>query len=1006
MRTSRDFDNRKKLYRLSQFVVLALMVFAPSLIWARVTTITTLPYTASQVGTAYSETLVVAGTRINGTGNGINFTGNNIVLYLVGDTIRFGASGSDGLYGLNFATSAHHIKVEGGWVIHGIDNDTQSNGVTCVSFDGAPHDLLFHNTNMIVSGDNAHCMDSYGSGVGLYNVEVNGGRFWSYCRRYTSRCNYDGAVLRFEAAGSGGSYNIRIRNINIMTGPGQGLVASGRLSSPCRAEVYACTISTDHRNDFYPNDDGNVCHNSANPYAIHLRFVGVGTTIHDNVLRSGASYGGCRGLMIENVNGNSSNYVEVYNNDSNTHEGPNVHYGEDFQNFGLRIRPIDGGTVSYVWVHDNKFIVTGDTDPNTTDYGSHPIGGCYSNDGANKHVIVERNLFRAYAHTGSGVNSKGFMFDGVTGDTSFVFRYNRIEADRAIFKFGDYNFGARGIMLNNDTLNFVSPRAQDAETYHVGHLGNDWDCGDLAVKDMVYENSASDTNIVFAANGALELSLLKTLTIQVVGANNLPVRGATVTAVNHYGRTIISGTTDDQGMIDRTATYWYETRVGSDSTAFNTFTLKARKLTDSTTVTYNVTASSPPVQIRLANTNGDGQENDNIPPGRINDLGALPGDPQGRVRLSWTAPGDDDFSGLADYYIIKFSRSPISEANWNDAEAVIQPPTPLDGGTPQVFEIEGLSPGEVFYSAIKAVDDFGNSSQLSNVPDAFASGIVAPGPIDIQVQPENGLATLTVAGVASYQAIFYQFVLDSSSNFSAPRIEVDILADSSASAAFDSLSGDFNYFCRCRAVASSGLDSSAWSPVGSFGLLTGVTQLVADSDCLYPNPGAVVQSNRPAFTVAYIPNVDNIYIQVAADRSFASAYESGSIPVTAGSQTNWEIPWRLENNTAYFWRASSDNLTWTSPINFTAIADIHPYPNPFRLSEGHSGITFTNLPENCRINIATVSGNTVREVKGVGPDTWVWDVKNDDGRDLASGIYLYTVQSKSAATMGKVMIIR
>jgi len=625
MKTSCFFGGFGAVFKFALLVILILAFLTPCHLSARITTISSLPYTASQSGNAYSETLVVAGTRLNSATNGINFTGHDIVLRLVSDTIQFGTGNGDALAGLTFSSTAHHIRVEGGWVIHGASSDIEPNSVNCVKFTGGPHDILIRGTNMKATGDNGKCIDSYGNGTGIYNIELDGGHYWNYCRRYASRCNYDGAVIRFESGSPSGSYQVRIHGIKIWTGPGQGVVGLGRQSSLGRYQIYACTISTDHRNELYPNDDGNVCHNSANAYDIHLRFVGAGTAIYDNVLRSGATYGGSRGLMVENAVGTSSNNVQIYGNDSNTHEGPNVHYGEDFQNFGLRIRPIDGGQVQYVHVHDNSFIIVGDSADATRDYGSHPIAGCYSNDiGSNRNVIVERNLFKAYGVSLGGVNSKAFMFDGVDADSTFVFRHNRLESDKLIFKYGDYNFGATNTMLNNDTLNYVQPTQIGVATYYLGHSGNPWDCTDNSVRDMVYEGGTSDTNIVFSSGGTLDLKLRRTLSVQVMGRNNLPVTGATVTATNHYNRTVLSGTTDSHGYVRGPVAYWFESRTQTDSTAFNNFTITASKNSDNNSMTFTVSRSSPPAVIILNNTDGDGQEGDDItPPAAIQDLGLI-----------------------------------------------------------------------------------------------------------------------------------------------------------------------------------------------------------------------------------------------------------------------------------------------------------------------------------------------------------------------------------------------
>jgi hypothetical protein len=126
----------------------------------------------------------------------------------------------------------------------------------------------------------------------------------------------------------------------------------------------------------------------------------------------------------------------------------------------------------------------------------------------------------------------------------------------------------------------------------------------------------------------------------------------------------------------------------------------------------------------------------------------------------------------------------------------------------------------------------------------------------------------------------------------------------------------------------------------------------------------------------------------------------------------------LSPGVTYYWRCRArasdpaDSSEWSSAINFglgvllKANVSIHAYPNPFRLAEGHPNMTFTNLPQNSQIKIATLSGNIVLDKSNIGPGDWAWDVKSDDGQNLASGVYLYTVDFPSGSSGGKVVVIR
>ncbi len=1000
-----------KVLGYAAIVSAILLAFAPGLM-ARTTTISSLPYTASMAGTNYSETLLVAGTNLRSTTNGIRFTGHDIVLNLGGDTITFGTNGSDAAYGLQIGgpPNAYNIKIIGGWVIHGITNDTLSDQVDCFRVSAPTHDVLVQGTNMKVSGDNAHCIDYDSGGRSSYNIDINGGQYWNFCRRYRSREYYDGAVIRTSFAGTSGSYNVRIRGVRVWTGPGQGIVCTGSWGSNpgnSRAQVYSCTVSVDHRNDFYPVNQGPnhpIGFSSENAYGLFFSFCGPGTAVHDNVVRSGTSYGGGRGLFMESCQGTTSSPLEIYNNDVDVHEGPNVRVGEGYGCFALRLRPMDG-ELKNIRVYNNRFIVAGDSVRSTTSYGYIPEALRYSNSISNSNVWFDNNLFKAYAITPGPVESYAITFDGVSGvDSTFKVRNNRFESDHVVVKYGNMNSGASNILLQNDTLRVITP-AYQKQTYQVGHLGNNWNNSGNKVIDGAYEGAASDTNIIFTVGGTSDLKLNKTITIQVTGRNGLPVSGATVTAINHYNRSVLTGTTNSDGIYRGVVSYWFESRTATDSTAFNSFTVRARRNTDSTTMTYNVNWSCPAAAIRLNNTDGQGG-GDITPPSAIMDLGAVPGLDHGQIRLNWTAPGDDGLNGAASEYVLKYSSSAITEQSWPEATVFENPPSPVEGGFSQWFEMSGFPEGEAFFLAIKSYDDADNASPISNVPRSYAAGVRQPNPINAIVDRHDGTAVLFAATVPSYLPLFYEFALDTSDDFENPRRQVAVMADTAASVVYDSLLPGVNYHWRCRAIASDGSDSSAWSRDMAFDIATGIIMPLTSADCLFPSEGTTIETRKPVFSVRSAPEVSEIFIQVADNPTFRSPVSSGAITMRPGGTTEWQITDGLPYSGSYYWRVSSDNVVWTPPVRFTASIDIHPYPNPYKASEGHRGITFTNLPGGCRIDIATISGDIVKEADGIGPDDWVWDVKNDSGTDVSSGVYLYLVEFERGSTSGKVMVIR
>ena len=68
-----------------------------------------------------------------------------------------------------------------------------------------------------------------------------------------------------------------------------------------------------------------------------------------------------------------------------------------------------------------------------------------------------------------------------------------------------------------------------------------------------------------------------------------------------------------------------------------------------------------------------------------------------------------------------------------------------------------------------------------------------------------------------------------------------------------------------------------------------------------------------------------------------------------------------------------------------------------------------NLPPKALIRIFTTSGDEVRAIEkaeNAGVDAVDWDLKNANGRDVASGIYVFTVESGGEKITGHFVVAR
>jgi ferredoxin len=136
--------------------------------------------------------------------------------------------------------------------------------------------------------------------------------------------------------------------------------------------------------------------------------------------------------------------------------------------------------------------------------------------------------------------------------------------------------------------------------------------------------------------------------------------------------------------------------------------------------------------------------NDTTAPSEVVDLSATGNDTS--VTLTWTAPGDDGDDGTVAYYEIKIHTEEINDANWNDATALADLPTPQVAGSNETFVIEELAYYTNYYFALKAFDEVDNGSGLSNVAYILLEeDTTAPASIsDLEVHTGNAYSPSTI----------------------------------------------------------------------------------------------------------------------------------------------------------------------------------------------------------------------------------------------------------------------
>jgi hypothetical protein len=132
-------------------------------------------------------------------------------------------------------------------------------------------------------------------------------------------------------------------------------------------------------------------------------------------------------------------------------------------------------------------------------------------------------------------------------------------------------------------------------------------------------------------------------------------------------------------------------------------------------------------------------------PTAIMDLAAATGTATGSVDLSWTAPGDDAHIGTAASYLVRYSMSVIdSPAVWEAATPVTSGvPNPKPAGQSEQMTVSGLTPGVLYYFAMRAQDEVPNLGGLSNSPSAIAKSPPLSQPRMARVTAGAGLRVRT-----------------------------------------------------------------------------------------------------------------------------------------------------------------------------------------------------------------------------------------------------------------------
>ncbi len=358
------------------------------------------------------------------------------------------------------------------------------------------------------------------------------------------------------------------------------------------------------------------------------------------------------------------------------------------------------------------------------------------------------------------------------------------------------------------------------------------------------------------------------------------------------------------------------------------------------------------------------------------------------ITISWTAPGDDGYTGTATSYDIRYFTSTLNDATWGSASQAFGEPSPQIAGSTESFTITGLSPNTTYEIAIKTADEVPNWSVLSNVlqattPDNGSGGnIDTPENGEVTIDSSNGTATLNCFTVSSANTPVYQFALDTSSFFPTASFQNGTISGIIAQTTFSGLDNLETYFWHCRAIDNVLNDTSAWSTILSFNFNRTPSAPVnfspADNDTITSEPFTLIVNNgndndNDPLTYHYYLSTNNTFtnivdsvVDVAEGTTRTTAVFNSFSP--ANGQTYW---WRCR----IFDGSTFSNFSTATFFTYVDLSSgnecLTPAESPTLFSPANGTAISVSTPELCVFNSTPNQGC-------IEPQVYTFEIYSDE----------------------------
>jgi hypothetical protein len=357
-----------------------------------------------------------------------------------------------------------------------------------------------------------------------------------------------------------------------------------------------------------------------------------------------------------------------------------------------------------------------------------------------------------------------------------------------------------------------------------------------------------------------------------------------------------------------------------------------------------------------------------------------------------------------------------------------------------------LKDDSTYYWRVKAVDNYGAESNFTSgtshfffnktntAPQAVVAGFSPKDGIEVRTnKPEISWHPAKDADLSDHAGTLrYKLQLDDDGEFSSNyKYQYTTAMGLNTFEVADPLSENVRWYYRVQSVDDEGL-TSPWSAVQNF-WVNAIDEAPRPFALYRPANSSTVTADSITFAWASTNDVDpNDKFSFTLEYSTSSSFAENVVSVPNLTDSSIAIDLKGMAKTAYYWRVKavdSDGLvTWGSnsgsaPWQFQfnptlVIASETNTPKEFSLSQNHPNpfnpetIIEYQLPISCHVAITIYNtlGQEIRTLihgeQQAGYHQLVWDGRDNSGKQVGSGIYLYQMRAGEFGALKKMVLIQ